>query len=129
MWSPVEEAWDEIQNEIDAKTPVLFSRTLNLTRDSFDELVCGLYSIDWGPQVGPNILRKIALLKKFPSKVKLVFSEAVSEQGMDCAKDLKDKIREKYSNISPLNHFTTIHISESEAETNHLLNIFLSENQ
>ncbi len=128
LWSPVEEAWDQIQSEIDAKAPVLFSRTLNLARDSFEEMVCDIYSFDWGPEVGQNILRKISLLREFPSKVRLVFSEVDSAQGTHCGRQLKEEIRTKYSGMSPLDHFTTVHVSESPAETNHLLNIFCSEN-
>ena len=120
--------WDEIENDIDANANVLFSRTLSFSRDAFDEMVCDIYSFDWGPQVGQNIFRKISLLRDFPSKIRLIFSEINSLQKIDLVKNLKQNIRNKYASHSPLDHFTTIHVSESPAEVNHLLNIFCSEN-
>jgi hypothetical protein len=128
LWAPVEQEWCQIEKDINSEAPILFSRTLDFSNDAFDEMICDIYSFDWGPMVGDNILRKISLLKKFPPKARVVFSEIEINHKPHCGKNLKEMIRFKYSSISPIDHFTTIHVSESEAETNHLMNIFCSEN-
>ena len=128
LWSPVEKGWDEIESEINAEAPVVFRRDFEFARDCFNELICDIYSLDWGPQVGNNILRKIALLSPFTSRIRVLFSELDSGRTSAFGTELKCKIRKKYAAMCPLDNFTTIHVSESAVESNHLLNIFCSEN-
>lgn len=128
LWSPVEAAWTGLEEKIHHGMPVVDARTIELPRPAFDELVRDIYSHDWGPRVGANIERKIRLLASHPPKVRVLFSERSVASDADLPRRLKISLREAYAKLSPVDDFTTLHVSESAAETRHLVNIFASEN-
>lgn len=128
LWSPVEAAWDAIEAEVDAEMPVVSRRTVALPRAGFDELVHDMYAFDWGPRTGENIARKVALLADHAPRVRVLFAERPADAAPTLARDLKLRLRERFAALSPVDRFTTLHVSESEAETRHLMAIFASAN-
>lgn len=128
LWSPVENNWDALESRINESMPVVNSRTLEFSRHAFNELVHDMYSFDWGPRTGENIDRKIKLLANFPPSVRVIFSERPFDSDPSLPKSLKIALRDAYSDTVPVDYFTTLHISESAAETAHLVSIFTNEN-
>jgi hypothetical protein len=128
LWSPVESEWENIEADLALNMPIIYARIINFDRDSFNEMIFDIYSYENGLTHPENIQRKIELLKKYPSRVRVIFSESSNEVIHSNIKILKKEIREKYEKISPVKSFVTLHIGGSELETLHLLNIFANEN-
>lgn len=128
LWSPVELAWEEMEARIDTLMPVVDARTLDLSREPFNELVHDIYSYDWGPRTGANIERKVRLLADHPPRVRIVFSERPFDSDAQLPRTMKTELRESFGDCSPVDHFTTLHVSETAGEMRHLMNIFGSEN-
>jgi hypothetical protein len=128
LWSPVESAWPEIEAALDAEMPIVAARTIELPRPGFDEMLRDVYSHDWGPRTGENIERKIALLAGHAPCVRLLFLERPADAADDLPRRLKLRLREAWAGLSPVDDFTCLHVSESTAETGHLLRMFTSEN-
>lgn len=128
LWSPVEAQWPEMERRINAQMPVVNSRTVELPREAFEELVHDIYSLDWGPRTGANIERKVDLLAGHPPRVRIVFCERPFDSDATLPRAMKTELREAFAAFSPVDHFTTLHVSESAHETCHLMNIFASEN-
>jgi len=128
LWSPVEAHWAEIERELARTMTIVEGRTIELSRPAHTELVHDIYSFDWGPRTGANIARKIDLLAQHPPRLRVLFCELADEAPSDAPRRMKLALRDAYAHASPVDHFTTLHVSESEAETRHLLRIFASRN-
>ncbi|MCL4747061.1 MAG: hypothetical protein KJZ83_16830 [Burkholderiaceae bacterium] len=128
LWSPVKSAWAEIEAAIDAAMPVVSRRTLEFSHASLAEFVHDVYAYDWGPKTGENIERKIGLLRAHDASVRVLFVERPSGADDDLARRTKLAVRERFCGLCPVDQFTTLHVSESEAEMLHLLDIVASEN-
>lgn len=128
LWSPVESAWAELEAKIDRQTPVVTARSLELPRAAFDELVHDVYSFDWGPKTGANIHRKVSLLAAHAPRLRVLFVERPNDQPAELMRQIKTELRDQYRHLSPADHFTTLHVTESVREMQHLLSIFASEN-
>ncbi len=128
LWSPVESAWPDLEAEIDADMPIVSRRTIELAPEAFAEFVHDVYSFDWGPKTGENIERKVALLRAHAPRVRVLFVERPAGAADDLARRTKVALRERFASLSSVDDFTTLHISESEAETGHLMQIVASEN-
>lgn len=128
LWSPVEAAWEEIEAALDRHMPVVSSRTVVLPRPGFDEMVHDMYAFDWGPRTGENIARKVALLAGHAPRVRVLFVERPPDAAPTPIRELKAQLRERFAAFSPADRFTTLHVSESEAETRHLMAMFTSTN-
>jgi tetratricopeptide (TPR) repeat protein len=128
LWSAVADEWNAIEAAIDAEMPIVSRRTVELPRPGFDEMVRDMYAFDWGPRVGENIERKVALLAEHAARVRVLFAEAPADAPQGLARELKTRIRERFAGLSPIERFTTLHVSESEAESRHLAALFASAN-
>lgn len=128
LWSPVEAQWPEMERRIGEYMPVVDSRTVELPREAFEELVHDIYSLDWGPRTGANIERKVDLLARHPARLRIVFCERPFDSDGNLPRAMKTELREAFAGFSPVDHFTTLHVSESAKETRHLMDIFASEN-
>ena len=128
LWSPVESAWPALEAEIDAAMPVVSRRTIELPAAAFAEFVRDVYTFDWGPRTGENIERKVGLLSAHPPRVRVLFVERPCDASEDLARTTKLALRERFAHLCPVDEFTTLHLSESERETEHLMRIVASEN-
>jgi hypothetical protein len=128
LWSPVEAQWNAIERSVARNLSVVEARTVELPRGAFSELVNDIYSFDWGPRTGENIARKIDLLAPFVPRLRVLFCELPVNAQADVPRRLKIALRDAYAHVSPVDHFTTLHVSESKAETEHLLRIFANRN-
>jgi len=128
LWSPVESHWDALEREIAQSMAIIDARTVEFARPAFDELVHDIYSFDWGPKTGANIARKVDLLTPFAPRVRVLFCELPADSAPELPKQMKVALRDAYAQVSPVDHFTTLHVTESEAETAHLMRIFANRN-
>jgi len=128
LWSPVESHWNALEHEVAQSMAIIDARTVTLERAAFNELVHDIYSFDWGPKTGPNIARKVDLLAPFAPRVRVLFCELPADSAADLPKQMKVALRDGYAQVSPVDHFTTLHVTESEAETAHLMRIFANRN-
>lgn len=128
LWSPVEAAWDEIEAAIERELPIVSRRTIELPRAGFNELVYDIYAFDCGARAAANITRKVELLAMQAARVRVLFVERPADAPFELVRGLKTRLRANFRALAPVDHFTTVHISESVAETQHLLAIFASAN-
>lgn len=128
LWSAVEAQWEAIERDVAAVMPIVEARTVALPQDAFTELVHDIYSFDWGPKTGDNIARKVDLLAPFSPRLRVLFCEVPDQAAHDLPRRMKIALRDAYADVSPVDHFTTLHVSEGEKELGHLLNIFASSN-
>ncbi len=128
LWSPVESAWPRIEQDIDRSMPVVSKRTIEFPPQAFGEFVHDVYSFDWGPRTGENIERKVRLLAEHPARVRVLFAERPAGGGEDLAREVKLSIREKFKSLCRVDAYATLHVSETQDETAHLMAIVASEN-
>lgn len=128
LWSTVEDQWDALERSIGETMLVVDARTVELPREAFEELVHDIYSRDWGPRTGANIERKAGLLAAHPPRLRVLFCERPFDSDAQLPRKMKTELREAFAQFSPVDHFTTLHVSESPDEMRHLMNTFASEN-
>jgi hypothetical protein len=124
LWSPAEAAWPAIEAELGKAMTLVGARTVELPRAGFDEMVRDVYSVHGGPRVGPAIEHKVRLLGAYPPRVRIVYVERNAPATPDA---VKRAVRERFRDVVPVAWFATLHLSASEDETRHLLNLFASE--
>ena len=125
LWSPAQDAWPAIEQQLAQDMTLVGARTISLPRAGFDEMVRDVYSVDGGPRPGPAIEHKVRLLAAYPPRVRIVYLERHSDS--TDADAVKRNVREAFADAVPVAWFATLHLSATTAETRHLLNLFASE--
>ena len=125
LWAPVEATWPAIETELGTDMTLVGTRTIELPRAGFDELVRDVYSIDAGPQVGPAIENKIKLLGAHAARVRIVYAERRAAAPAPDA--IKRRVRQCVDAVVPAAWFVTLHLSATRAETRHIMDIVTSE--
>lgn len=128
LWSPVEAAWPALESAIDATLPVVAAITLALPRPGFEEMVRDVYSHDVGACMPPQIERKLKLLSTHSPRVRVLFLERPADVPPQRVRQLKDSLRQERAGQVPVDHYTTVHLSESADEAAHLVSLFANRN-
>jgi hypothetical protein len=125
LWPPVEAHWDEIEREISSRLPIAAKRDYLFAPTAFGELIRDVYATDWGPIVGENIERKIALFGSYHPHVRFLVVRA-PENAKDLLAACKAEMRERYRHVVPADRFATLHTTDTPLETAHVADIFLN---
>ena len=123
LWPTLQQYWPEIEKSIQAKTPIVYQRTISLDAKTFPELVRDIYATDWGPVPGENIEKKIQLFSRYPSQLKFL---VVGQNSVADLKALKQEIRDAWHHIIPSDKFASLHTTDSVRETSYIGDVFLN---
>lgn len=136
LWGPLREHWDEIQEDLHQKHPVVAAQDYSFDPDAFASVVYDIYSQEFGVVPPEKITRKIALLKDYNTDMRVLFFHIQQPEYFQrderciCkqAVELKNAIREQWDYKIPKEQFISIHITDNAEHTRHIQNIFLSTN-
>lgn len=123
LWPTLQAHWAAIEKDIQAKTPIVYQRTISLDAKTFPELVRDIYATDWGPVPGENIENKIQLFSRYPTQLKFL---VVAQQKASDLKTLKHETREAWHHIIPSDKFASLHTTDSVRETSYIADVFLN---
>ncbi len=123
LWPTLQPYWPAIEKSIQAKTPIVYQRTISLDTKTFPELVRDIYATDWGPVPGENIENKIQLFSRYPTQLKFL---VVGQNKVGDLKNLKQEIRDAWHHIIPSDKFASLHTTDSVRETAYIADVFLN---
>jgi len=123
LWPTVKKLWSTIERDINATTPIAYSRTIQLTPFAFDELVRDIYATDWGPIPGDNIEKKINFFSNHPPELRFLVVAAKDSKTLPT---LKNHIREKWHHVVPSDRFATLHTTDCIRETSYVADLLLN---
>ena len=130
LWPPVESSWAEIESEIKKEFKVISAETFSFEENSghWVNFIVELYRMCYEPEERckyPDIekmVQKAYFMRRFSRNVRLVKVRVDNPNfmqfkggnpyGLQSIKDLKNKIREKHSNIP---RFSVIHSFDTPA--------------
>lgn len=130
LWSPVEDYWKDIEEEIKSEYTVLSSDTFTFGPDQghWVNFVVELYRLCYEPEERckyPDIekmVQKAHFMRRFSTNLRLIKIKVVNPTfmqtkggnpyGIQAIKSLKNRIREKYSQIP---RFSVIHSFDTPA--------------
>lgn len=123
LWPTLQAHWSDIENDIHQITPIVYQRTISLTKETFAELVRDIYATDWGPIPGENIENKIKLFSNYKPCIRFL---VISQSEKETLKKLKQSIREQWHHIIPSDKFASIHTTDTERETAYIADLILN---
>lgn len=127
LWAPAEAHWEALEAGLGEQMVGIGARTIELPREGYEELLRDIYAHDQGPIVGPAIEQKIRLLRSYPPRLRVVYTERREGDDAGAVEALKHGLRERFDASVPASWFVTLHTSSSPGEVRHLLDVVASE--
>lgn len=127
LWSPVQAHWRELEAVLAREMVPVGSRTIELPREGFEELVRDVHAFEHGPLVSDAIERRISLLRHHPPKVRVVWLEQPEGEDPGATGDLVDAMRRGLDAAVPAAWGITADTAAGGAATRHLMEILASE--
>ena len=95
LWSPAEAEWPALEWPWPNDADIVGTRTIELPREGFEEMVRDVYSLDGGPRMGQAIENKVRLLRAHAPRVRLVWIERREDGSTPPAGELKRALRDR----------------------------------
>lgn len=127
LWAPAEAHWPQLEASLAGEMHLVSARTLELPRAAFEELVRDVCSLRSGPVAAQAVERRIELLRAWPARLRVLYTERRDEPDALEAPALEEALHAGLDAAVPAAWGVTLHMSGSADETRHLMDIVASE--
>lgn len=127
LWAPAESQWGELEAGLAREMTMVGARTIELPREGYEEMVRDVHAQALGPAPAAAVERRIALLRAWPARVRVVYLERRPGGASPAAKDIHRVLCQSVDSAVPAAWSSTLHLSDGPAEARHLLDLFASE--